>query len=842
VAAVWRTEESERVGSVAHAAEAARVLAELGGRLEGLSEQEAARRVAAGGPRRRKPAWRVAVEELVEALTEPLQLLLIAVGVLSAVFGQLRDAIAIFVIVGLVATVETVTEARARRALRSLRALTAPIARVRRDGELRVVASGEVVVGDVEVLEAGDVVVGDGRVLRADGLRADESALTGEPVAAPKGPEPVASDAPLTERSSLVFEGTAIVSGRGQAVVVATAERTELGRLGRLASEVREPPTPLQRAMAELARAALVVAVAASVLVPLLGVLEGQPVRQMLLSGLTLAFATIPEELPILVTVLVAVGGLRLARQGVLLRRLRAAEAAGGITVVLTDKTGTLTLNRLRVDVVRGPRAELLAAANAAHGVGTVEVRDPLDRALADAEGWSGRLEGELVARYPFDPLRKRESAAWACEGEFVLAVKGAPESVLAVCAISDEQRERRLAEAAELARDGRRVIAVARRRLTHPPDTHERAERELDYLGLVGFVDPLRPGVPEAVRALRAAGVRTLMVTGDHPDTAAAVARQAGLSDPDVLLGGAPLGELGDRELSEHLGRDLVVARATPADKLRLVRLLQAGGEVVAVTGDGVNDAPALAAADVGIAMGLRDTELAREAADLILTDDAYPTVVEAVRGGRAIAAQLRRAVAFYLGAKVALVTCVAVPLALGLPSPFAPVHIVLLELFMDLGASVAFVSEPAAPAMMARGPRDPAARFLDRAQLAATGLTAIALTAATLPAYLLVRSVADAETSSAAAVAAWLVSHAAVAWALRARPGLPFRVNPAFPAWALVAALTAIVIALTPLGSALGVAALDAHTLALAIAAASAGALLAAIGQRALALPRRL
>jgi P-type Ca2+ transporter type 2C len=357
-----------------------------------------------------------------------------------------------------------------------------------------------------------------------------------------------------------------------------------------------------------------------------------------------------------------------------------------------------------------------------------------------------------------------------------------------------------------------------------------------MDYVGLIAFADPLRDGVPDSVRALADAGVRTLVVTGDHPLTAAAVARAAGLRDAEMLLGGSELARIGDDELAARARRPLVVARATPADKLRLVRILQHEGESVAVTGDGVNDAPALSAANVGIAMGKRGTELAREAADLVLTDDAYPTIVSAVAGGRGVRDQLRRAVAFYLGAKLALVATVAIPLALGLPSPFSPVQIVLLELFMDLGASVAFVSEPAAPDAMRRRPRDPSARFLDRIELGAIGLTALTLTAAALPAFLLVRPLAGTDAASAAAMAAWLCAHAAIAWTLRSRPRLSPRSNPAFPAWALVATATALILALTPAGELIGLEPLDPAAFAITAAAAGAGALLAAAARRTL------
>jgi P-type Ca2+ transporter type 2C len=649
----------------------------------------------------------------------------------------------------------------------------------------------------------------------------------------------VPEDTVLAERSSMLFEGTSIVAGNGSAVVTAVGGDSELGRLGKLASEAKEPPTPLQRTMSELARATLVLAIAVSVLVPLLGVLEGRPFRQMLLSGLALAYATIPEELPILVTLLVGVGGIRLARRHVLLRRARAAEAVGGITVVLTDKTGTLTQNQLRLEEVAGDRQRLLAVALAAHG--TEDSRDPLDLALAAAGEKLPRPAGKPAARFPFDPVRKRESAAWAEDGQVGVFVKGAPESVLDVCQLPPGEREHAAGRAAALAQAGLRVIAAGQRQAASVPADAAEAERGLEFAGLAGFADPLRPGVPEALATLARAGVRTEIVTGDHPATAAAIARQAGLREPDVL-GGAALDHMPDAELRPHLNRELVVARATPADKLRLVRQLQAAGESVAVTGDGVNDAPALAAANVGIAMGKRGTDLARESADLVLTDDAYPTIVTAVEGGRAIGSQLRRAVAFYLGAKIALVATIAIALALGLASPFTPALIVLLEMFMDLGASVAFTSEPSSPTVMRRAPRDPAAHFLDRTELAAIGLTGLALTVATLPAYLLVRAHAGTASGSAAAVAAWLAAHAAIAWTLRINPRLSLRANPAFPIWAAAATMAALLIALTPLGNALGATTLDLTNLGIAAGTALAGTLVAVTGRCVLGLSGRL
>ncbi len=830
-----RTDRSKAVP--VHAETLAAVWQRTSSRLDGLGPDEVARRATAA-VRVQRSQTSVVLGEIVESLAEPLMLLLIGVAVLSAIFGELRDAIAIFFVIVVIGAVEAVSEVRAKRALLALRDLSAPNALVRRAGVAVSVPVDGLVVGDVLLVEAGSVVAADARVAEADGLATDESRLTGEPVAAAKGPEPVKAGAPLAERSSVLYAGTAVVAGAGAGVVVALGDETEIGRLGRLVAEAKEPPTPLQGVMSELARVALVVALAACVLVPLVGVLRGQHPREMLLDGLTLAFATIPEELPILVTALVALGGLRLAQHGVLLRRLRAAEAVGAITVLLADKTGTLTENRLLIEQIDGEPERVLAAAAAAHGAAAGQ--DPIDRALVEAGGEP--TPGERLARFPFDPVRRRESAVWRDRAGVWVAVKGAPEAVLDACAMSRPKRASALTRVGRLADDGLRVIAAAERRIASAPRSASSAEAELDFVGLAAFRDPLRPGVRDAVADLAHAGVRTIVVSGDHAETVAAAARQAGVRVGEVLHGGAALDALDDEQLAARLGDEAVIARATPRDKLRLVRILQDRGESVAVTGDGVNDAPALAAANVGIAMGGRGTDLAREASDLVLVDDAYPTIVGAVEGGRGLASQLRRAVAFYLGAKLALVVTIAVPLALGLPAPFHPVHIVVLELFMDIGASVAFVSEPTAPATMDRPPRDPASRFLDRTELGAIGLTALALTVAVLPAFLIVRAGSGTGMAIAAAVAGWLIANVAVAWSLRARPGLPLRRNIAFAAWALVALIAAAILSLTQAGAALGVEPLTAGALGITAAVAAVGVAVAVAGRAALSLSQRL
>jgi P-type Ca2+ transporter type 2C len=818
-----------------HALDAAAVLESLGSSPVGLPDAQRAARLDRygpnhpGGQRRRERWW----EELGESVTEPLTLLLIAVAVLSAVFGELRDAIAIAVVIAAVAVTETVTEARANSAIEALREMTAPTARLSRRGGTTEVPAASLVPGDVLAVEAGDVVPADARVLAARGLRADESTLTGESAPVGKSDQPVPAGTGLAERSSLLHAGTAIVAGEGRAVVVATGVASEVGRIGTLVTSTREPPTPLQVALSRLARIVLAAAVAASVLVPAVGLAAGQPWRDMLLAGLTVAFATVPEELPILITVLLALGGRRLARQGALLRRLRAGEALGAVTTVVTDKTGTLTRNQLRLSRITGDRRAVLATAAACQPDHAAS-REPMEIQLAQAAAAEGiGAAGQELAVFAFDPARKLVSRARRHGDGIVLAASGAPEALIERCRLDEAGRTAALDEVTRLTRTGMRVIGFASRRLDQIPHDRDAAERDLEFAGLAGFADPLREGVPGAVAALAGAGVATIMVTGDHPATATTVAVQAGLPAAPVLAGAAA-DELPDPGLLGQLQHGTVIARATPALKHRVVRLLQQRNEIVAVTGDGANDAPALAAASVGIALGRRGADLARAAAGVILTNDAYPVVVAAIAAGRNITAQLRRAVAFYLGAKLALVTILVAALGAGQPIVFQPAHIVLLELFMDLGASVAFVAEPAAPAAMHRPPRPPGTGFLDASVLAALTTTAVTLTGVVLPAYLtLAWSGAPAGQARAAAVLAWLAAHALIAWTLRTQPTLSWRASPAFPAWAAAAVTTGIIFTLTPAGKLVGLQTLPWHWLpviaglvAVAVAVAHAAA----------------
>lgn len=590
------------------------------------------------------------------------------------------------------------------------------------------------------LLQVGQRIPADARLLDAYGLAVDESPLTGESVPVNKETDAVlAEETPVAERRNMLFSGTTVTRGRGRAVVVATGMDTELGHIASLTAEVEVPRTLLQRTMRELTRWMVWLALGFSVLGPLLGwLLAGESWQQMVLTGLSLAFATIPEELPIIITIVLALGGYRLSQQRAIAKKLQAVETLGAVSVIATDKTGTLTLNRMEVDqlVPEALGQRLLAigimcndAVKSQQGF----TGDPLDTALLRAAEKAGldvnalRQDRSLHDEFTFDNARKRMSAIYSQGDKLWVAVKGAPEAVLASSVrrqtgegeqpLSEADRQAMLETAAQMARDGMRVIAFAEKAVSDGRLSPEQAESELTFVGLAGLADRPRPEVKVAVAASQAAGVRTVMITGDHPLTARAIARQIGLDGDGQLLTGPELDALSDEELGELVGQVFLYARTTPQHKLRIVRALQARGERVAVTGDGINDAPALAAADIGIAMGETGTDVAREAADIVLADDNFATIVRAVREGRVLFANLTKGVRYYLAVKVALMSVTLLPVLLKVPLPFAPIQIIIMELFMDLAASATFVAEPPESELMRRPPRDPNLPFMGRA-----------------------------------------------------------------------------------------------------------------------------
>ena len=699
-------------------------------------------------------------------------------------------------------------------------------------------ASDELVPGDVIQLRAGSRVPADAELLESFDLAVDESLVTGES-------QPVLHDVGNPTSANLLA-GTAVLRGSGRATVTRTGRDSTLGRIAVLVARTKEPRTPLQRRMAELAKALLWVAITASVLIPAIGIVAGRPPKEMLLTGLSLAFATVPEELSVLIIVVLGLGSLRLARKGAIVRKLVAAETLGAVTIVCSDKTGTLTENRM-VLVAAVPPAGLGEATRrpslldstirrAAMLATEPTALDPIDQAILEVPEGQGAPVGE-VHSFLFD-RSLRLASGYAPIGEQLQGgVKGAPEAVLERCVafrganglrpLDMVARSHLLAQAADLGRDGR-VLGAASRILDRPPVDRDALERDLIFEGLLIFRDSVRPEVPNAVRALQQAGVTITVITGDQASTTLAVAKEAGLPMTETLTG-ADIAALEDNELARRMALGAIVARAQPQDKLRIVQALGARGEIVMVTGDGVNDAPALRAAAVGVAMGRGGTDPARQASQVVLTDDSFATLVAAIGEGRRLYDNFRKVIRYYLAVKVALILIMAVIAISGMPLPFTPVQIVILELFMDLGAAFAFVNQPADANIMNRPPRDPDARFLDRAMNVSLLIGAVTLAALVLVAFLIGINRFGTGGARTLALVVWLVGHASLGIAMagaheRGRlKGLLG--NLPMLAWVVAAAAFAAILVIVPsIGQALGAASIPAG-------AAALGALCAAV-----------
>ncbi len=624
---------------------------------------------------------------LARQLNSALIALLAAAAIVSAAMGEVADAVAIGAIVVVNALVGFVQEERATRAVLALRSMTAPRARVLRDGALAVVPATDVVVGDALVLEAGDLVAADGRIVEAHALETTEAALTGESTPSPKAAGPAPAGAPLAERTDAVFLGTAVAAGTGVAEVTATGMQTELGRIARLLGAAQHGPTPLQARLAHVGRTLLVASGAVVAVVAALGLVRGRTAFDVFLSGVSLAVAAVPEGLPAIVTIALAVGVQRMAARRALVRRLAAVETLGSATVVCTDKTGTLTTGVMAVRHLVGPdeRRLLDAAAACCDAELPSGIGDPTELAILAAASARGihrdAIERERPRREvePFDAARKRMAIRRA---DGVLYVKGAIETVGARCARGPVDET--AAAAARMGAAGLRVLAVA----VGP------GEDDLELLGAIGIADPPRPEAIAAVAAAHAAGITTVMITGDHPTTAHAIAREMGIDE-------------------EH-----VHARATPDDKLRLVRAWKARGGVVAMTGDGVNDAPALREAHVGIAMGRAGTEVTREAADIVLADDDFATIIAAIEEGRAIFENIRKTLVYLLTGNAAELAVMLVAAIAGWPLPLLPLSLLWINLVTDGLPALALVTDPRERGLMARPPRRPDEPMLGRSE----------------------------------------------------------------------------------------------------------------------------
>lgn len=732
----------------------------------GLSSGEAERRLKDAGENKithAKPItfWDILLEEI----KEPLILLLLVIGVMYSIWGDIGDAITIIFVIFAVAMVEVYTEYKAKKSIESLKTLSQPTSWVIRENRPTEIPAGHVVPGDILILKSGVKVSADARVLTSFDLETDESQLTGEAMGVAKTAAPISAGTGLNDHTNMVHMGSIILKGKGTAMVTATGMDTELGRIAGLTGEVREPKTPLQKSMKQLSKTLIWAAAFFSVLVFVLGLLRGFPLPEMILTGLSFAFATIPEEMPIIITMVLGLGAIHLSKKNVLIKRTKAAETLGSVTVIATDKTGTLTENNMSIgrcyskdEVSLFTYASLLADVEF-DGEGGI-LGDPMDRAVVrEAEKHSIHRAGllreyPLVRDYGFDETAKTFTSQYRKGDRTVTLIKGAPESVFSLSE-QDEEMQRHLDEAMAA---GLRTIAVA-----FKEDTAEL----YTLAGIISFDDPVRDGVREAIDNCYTAGVKVVMITGDHGATAIRVAKNAGIRVTGVLTG-EDMGKLPEDRLAAAVKDCNVFARISPEQKFFIVKALQENREVVAVTGDGINDAPALKAADIGISLGITGTDVAKEASDMILQNDSFASIVTAIEEGRRLYDNLTKCVKYYLACKIGLILCILLPMLLGIPLPFSPIQIIILELFMDLAASTSFVVEKAESDVLKRKPRDPEVPFMNRKMILGIVSGGVTLAAIVLGIYLFALGFGDANARTLA-FASWLLGHVVLAFNMR-------------------------------------------------------------------------
>ena len=738
-----------------------RVAADLGADpVAGLSEAEAAGRLAQFGEnvlveQGRKSSWRLLAEQFANTMI----VVLLVAAVVAAALGDLKDTVVILAILVLNGLLGFVQEYRAEQAMAALKAMTAPVVRVRRGGRVRELPAAEVVPGDLVLLGPGDLLAVDLRLTESWALRINEAALTGEsePVTKQVEPLPEIDESMLADRRNMAFRGTAVTGGRGAGVVVATGMATELGRLAELLQRHPAEPTPLQRRLAVLGRWMAAAALVVCAVVFAVGVARGEPVERMFLTAVSLAVAAIPEGLPAVVTIALALGARRMAARHALVRKLPAVETLGSTTVICSDKTGTLTQNRMQVERVWTPAGSYRVTGDGYAPVGTVvpdtaqggpthdaqldrlarvaaacndaslrppteaggpwsETGDPTEAALLALAGKLGvdrdTLERDRprVAEVAFDATRRRMTTLHRRPDGLWAAVKGAVDALVPLLDPADAAlAEQARVVAGRWASDGYRILALAERQLPAAPDPPELAEAGLRLLGLAAMADPPRAESAAAVAACRRAGVTPVMITGDDARTAGVIAGRVGILDGGGVLTGAELARLDEEGLAERVAGTRVFARTSPEQKLRLVGAWKQQGAVVAMTGDGVNDAPALRQADIGVAMGVTGTDVSKEAADMILADDNFATIVAAIGEGRRIYDNIRRFVRYLLTTNSGEIWVMFLASVLALPVPLLPVQILWVNLVTDGLPAIALGLEPVERDAMRRPPRSP-------------------------------------------------------------------------------------------------------------------------------------
>ena len=732
-------------------------------KIAGLSEAEAQQRLRTEGynelPSSRK---RSLLRMALDVLGEPMFALLIACGVIYLVLGEATDAMMLLAFVFVIIGITLYQERKTERTLEALRDLSSPRALVVREGLEKRIVGREVARGDIVVLVEGDRVPADAVLLQSTFMSVDESLLTGEsvPVRKKVTEESTEMGRPGGEDEPFLFSGTLVVKGRGVAQVLASGPHTEMGKIGKALQSIETEKTPLNRQTGRLVRYFAMVGVVLCALVVTVYGLTRADWLGGILAGLTLAMAMIPEEFPVVLSVFLALGAWRIAQKQVLTRRVPAVETLGAAAVLCVDKTGTLTQNVMSLSkLVAGHQTAEVGQAfegplpEAFHEIVEFSVLasrlnpfDPMEKAfrqfgeryLEHTEHWHS--DWTLVQEYQLSDHLLAMSHVWAstAQGTRVIAAKGAPEAIADLCHFSAAEREELAAEVEVLAREGLRVLAVAKSLLNTsiiPDDQHD---FDFEFLGLAGFSDPLRGSVPDAIAECYSAGIRVIMITGDYPATAQRIAKHIGLNPQDQCMTGPELDAMSDVELAGRIQALSIFARVVPEQKLRIVKAVKANGQVAAMTGDGVNDAPALKAADIGIAMGGRGTDVAREAAALVLLDDDFSSIVHAVRLGRRIFDNLKKAIAYILAVHVPIAGLSLLPVLFQWPLILLPVHIVFLEMIIDPACSVVFEVEPGEKDLMQRSPRNPKEPLLGRLRLILSLLQGLGVLAIVLLVYI--------------------------------------------------------------------------------------------------------
>ncbi|MCD2452546.1 HAD-IC family P-type ATPase [Methylicorpusculum oleiharenae] len=765
------------------------VLTQLGSSAAGLSTQEAAIRLAANGPNALKEGKRISpLRIFLDQFKSLIIWILIVAGVVSGLLGEMMDASAILAIVALNAVIGFYQEFNAEKSIAALKKMTAPQAKVWRDGKVTSIPASGIVTGDILALEAGDLIGADARLLEAASLRCIEATLTGESLAQTKHSETLEKiDVPLADRDNMVFMGTSVATGTGLAVVVATAMQTELGRIAGLIAEAgEEEQTPLEKKLESFGQILVWTALGVVALLFGLGLLRGTDLFELFMTSVSLAVAAVPEGLPAVVTVALSLGVVRMSRRHALMRRLSAVETLGATTVICTDKTGTLTVGQMTVRALfvagqryevsgegYGPEGEVLIEgkqieeehapallelatvmlgcnnAHLAQEKGTWKViGDPTEGALlaggAKAGGDQERIEREMPKQHeiPFDSDRKLSTVIRKLpDGQLRAFINGAPDVLLQRCTnlytnagvrpLTEEDRQTILAQNAAMAQQALRVLGSAYRGLDPSSATDisaDAVERDLVFVGLSGMVDPPRQEAKDAVVKCHAAGIRVVMITGDHPHTATAIARELGIATgDDTATTGIELDKLSDDDLQQRIPKISVYARVTAEHKLRIIRAWKANDAVVAMTGDGVNDAPAIKGADIGIAMGKAGTEVTKQAADMIITDDNFASIVAAVEEGRGIYDNIRKTLQYLLAGNSGELLLMTVCVIVGLPTPLLPIHLLWINLVTDGLPALCLATDPIDPDVMKRQPRPRSERITTPNFLRTMGFTGL-------------------------------------------------------------------------------------------------------------------